>query len=106
MSLMFMRRDDCEFNAHGSTDVDETCCRLARKLAASINSDLRRRHSNESEVLLQSLGRVRLGPHRIDGLLATQTVHDGHRVQIAMDLGDLHVHQVYVDDLVRILRWH
>ena len=104
MSLMFMRWDDRELDAHRPTYVDETGRRLARKFAASINSDFRWWYSHESEVLLQSLGRVRLGSHRIDGLLATQTVHDGHRVQVAMYVGYLHVHQVYVDDLVRKLR--
>jgi hypothetical protein len=71
MRLMFMRWDDCEFDAHGSTDVNETGGRFAGELAASINSNLRWRHSNVSKVFLESLGRVRLGSHRIDGLLAT-----------------------------------
>ena len=105
MSLMFMRWDDCELDAHRPTYVDETGRRLARKLAASINSDFRRRHSNETEILLQSLGRVRLGSHRIDGFLSTESVHDGHRVQVSVNVGDLHVHEVHVYYLVRVLRW-
>jgi hypothetical protein len=35
----------------------------------------------------------------------TLAVHDGHRVQVAVDVGDLHVHQVHMNDLVRVLRW-
>ncbi len=102
---MFMRWDDREFDAHRPTNVDETGRGFARKLAASINSDLRRRHSNETEVLLQSLGRVRLGSHRIDGLLATEAVDDGHRVQVSVNVDDLHVHEVHMYYLVRVLRW-
>ena len=96
--------DDGEFDAVGLTQVNQAGRRFSLKFSSCIDPDLRGLHSDVGEVLLKGLGRIGLVHHGVHCLETTLAVDDGQRVHIAVDVRHVHVHQVGVYDLVRILR--